>query len=244
MRGEGERIVLIHGGITEDPEITFSKQNYLAHHHQLVVPDRRGYGNSPPREGPWTYDCDVADFIPLLGEGAHVVGASAGGLIALLLAGKQPSLVRSLTVIEPPAFSIARDYPAVAQFVETLKPVFQFALTPETFLLNFMRVLGQRIPEPVRLFPQQRKGVEAMMHEPEPWTVHLPLEALADLACPKLVVSGDWHPAFVMTANRLASCIRAERLVIKGAGHATQSTGQAFDERLKAQVLSSLEFSS
>lgn len=238
VEGKGERVILIHGGNTEDTAITWSEQRGLAHHYELVVPDRRGYGHSPRRDGPWTYECDVEDLIPLLGKGAHLVGSSAGGLIALLLAGKQPKLVRSLTVIEPPAFGIASDHPEVAKIIEALKPVFWSTSAPETFLLGFMKALGQYIPEPVRLLLQQRKGVEAMMQEPEPWTISLPLETLADLACPKLVVSGDWHPAFLITADKLAQSIQAERLTIKGAGHVTQNMGKPFNDRLQALISS------
>ena len=44
--------------------------------------------------------------------GAHLVGHSYGGVIALLAAARRPELLRSLTVVEPPALRVARGKPA------------------------------------------------------------------------------------------------------------------------------------
>jgi len=236
--GKGERIVFIHGGGIEDSGMIWSKQHDLANHYQLIVPDRRGYGRSPRREHQWTFENDVEDMLPLLGGRAHLVGSSVGGVIALLIAGQRPSSIRSLTVIEPPTFGIASDQVEVSKVIEAMRPVFRSASTPEAFLADFMRVLGWKVPEPMRLSLQERKRIEAMMKEPEPWDTDLPLEALAMLPCPKLVVSGDWHPAFAITADRLAQYLHAERLMIKGAEHAVQKIGKQFNDRLIALISS------
>ncbi len=58
--------------------------------------------------------------------------------------------------------------------------------------------------------------------------------ALARQPFPKLVVSGDWRPAFITTMNRLARRLAAQRLLIPGAGHGAQGSGQPFNERLLA----------
>ena len=232
--GEGERIVLLHGSNTEDVELIWSKQRSLADRYQLIVPDRRGYGQSPKREFPWTYENDVQDVMSLLGKGAHLVGLSSGGLIALLLTAQRPELVSSLTVIEPPVFGIAREHSEVAKVIEAMKPVYQSLSTPESFIVGFVKALGQTLPEPVHLSPQHRKGIEATMGEPEPWDVSLPLDALAALSIPKLVVSGDWHPAFIATADILAQRLHAERFLIEGAGHGAQGSGKPFNDRFEA----------
>src|SRR5919198_138719 len=76
-----------------------------ARYHMLLL-DRRGYGDSPPRATPATFDVRAFDtqaeeIADLLGEGAHLVGHSYGGLLSLLAAACRPDAVRSLTVIEP-----------------------------------------------------------------------------------------------------------------------------------------------
>ncbi|HEU5373972.1 MAG TPA: alpha/beta hydrolase [Ktedonobacteraceae bacterium] len=240
--GEGERIVFIHGGGIEDPGVTWAKQRELASHYQVIVPDRRGYGQSPQREeGPWTFEDDAADIRTFLGDQAHLVGFSVGGIVALVLAGLWPTSVRSLTLIEPPAFGIALDRSEVSTLVTSLRSVFHALSTPEAFLVNFMKTLGWQPPESLRLSPRQRRGIEAMMQEPEPWELEFPLEMLATLACPKLVVSGDWHPAFVITADCLAYQLHAERLLIQEMGHAAHQAGRIFNDRLIALVQSSVQ---
>jgi pimeloyl-ACP methyl ester carboxylesterase len=50
-------------------------------------------------------------------DGDHLVGHSYGGVITLLAAGRRPTAVRSLTVIEPPGTRVALGDPAVDRFV-------------------------------------------------------------------------------------------------------------------------------
>jgi pimeloyl-ACP methyl ester carboxylesterase len=46
--------------------------------------------------------------VTLLGEGAQLVGHSYGGLIAMCAAASRPDLVKSLTIVEAPAWAVAR----------------------------------------------------------------------------------------------------------------------------------------
>jgi pimeloyl-ACP methyl ester carboxylesterase len=234
----GERLVLIHGGNTTDPDEIWDAQRDLAAQYQLIIPHRRGYGRSPVRSPDWTYEAEIADLLPLLGEGAHVVGLSYGGILALLLAGHHPDRVRSLTVIEPPVFLLANDDPEVTRLIAALTPVYAASPTPEVFIAGFVQAFGEQLPADFQLSPQHRKGVEATMHEPAPWTIPLPFDLLARLPLPKLAVSGDWLPAFITTIDRLAQRIAAERLLIAEAGHGAQGSGQPFNGRLLALMQS------
>ncbi len=239
----GERLLLIHGGNTADPDELWTEQAELASHYQLMIPHRRGYGLSPLRGPAWTYQEDVADLLPLLGEGSHLVGLSYGGLLALLLAEQQPALVRSLTVIEPPAFDVASNHPEVARLIAALTPVYQDSQTPEVFIRGFVQALGESVPETFQLAAQHRKGITATMGEPAPWTIPLPLDYLARQRFPKLVVSGDWHSAFIVTSDRLAERLNAQRLLIPNTGHGAQGSGAPFNERLLALIQEAREAS-
>lgn len=87
---------------------TFGQQRALADEFRLNLLDRRGYGKSPaaPAIG-WPTDAgDVAGLLTELG-GAHLVGHSPGGTVALLAAALAPHAVRSLVAVEPSVWGIA-----------------------------------------------------------------------------------------------------------------------------------------
>ena len=235
--GTGAPVVLIHGSTSADPGIVWSRQRELTSRYQLLVPDRRGYGASPTVERN-DFEVDIRDTIALLGAGAHLVGLAYGGVIALLAAARRPDLVRSLTVIEPPAFAVARGHPAVERLIERMRPLYATGrqLSPEAFILGFARAYGEHPEEPILLSPQHRKAIQATMGEPPPWEAAIPLDALAAAGFPKLVLSGDWHPALEVVADILARRLGAQRAVISGAGQAVQRTGRPFNRRLEALI--------
>ena len=70
------------------------------------MPNRGGYPPGPVLER-IDFEEQAVELAPLLEDGAHLVGHSYGGVISLLIAARYPKRVRSLTVSEPPAFSIA-----------------------------------------------------------------------------------------------------------------------------------------
>ncbi|MHA5054780.1 alpha/beta fold hydrolase [Streptomyces sp. SD15] len=83
--------------------------------------DRRGHGPSGDAPGDFSsdFEVDTEDVLGLLEEagGAHVVGDSCGGVVALLAAGRRPDLVASLVVIEHGGLKVAEDAPLVAEAV-------------------------------------------------------------------------------------------------------------------------------
>jgi hypothetical protein len=72
-----------------------------------LLVDRRGFGASPA-DGRVDFERDAEDVAELLADGAHLVGHSYGGVVSLLAAARRPDAVRSLVLIEPPAFGVAR----------------------------------------------------------------------------------------------------------------------------------------
>lgn len=234
--GQGERILLIHGSNVDNPEMLWLRQQDLASNYQLLIPDRRGYGQSPPCLESQEFEQNIADIVTLLASGSHIVGHSYGGLLAMVAAYRYPHLIKSLTIIEPPAFGLTIDQPIVHQVVRKLQSVYQTATTPETFLLGFLRAMGNDIAGPLLLSPQHRKGVQATMKETVPWHILLYPQSLAGCPFPKLVVSGDWHPALILTADLLTQLLQADRLIIRGVGHDIQKTGKPFNDRLASLI--------
>jgi pimeloyl-ACP methyl ester carboxylesterase len=221
--GEGERVVLVHGSGHRDN--AWSDQLPLAERYRLVLPYRRGYPPSPP--GDPDFEADARDAAELLGDGAHLVGHSYGGVASLVAAGLRPDAVRSLTVIEPPAFGVARGNSAVEDLISRLHGVYEHT-DPEAFDQAFYAALGVDRPYE-RLDEKLRAVAEARMRERPPWEAEIPFERLEDI--PALVVSGGWSPAFDAVCAVIAERLGAERAVFTGQGHGPQHA-QGFNERL------------
>ena len=117
----GPRVVLVHGsmqGSSVGGAQHFAAQERLAERGwRLVVPDRPGHGLSPSPGRPDDAEADGAWVADLLEDGAHLVGHSFGGCVALAAAAKRPQAVRSLTLIEPALQNLAPRDPRVRRFV-------------------------------------------------------------------------------------------------------------------------------
>ncbi|NLE22199.1 MAG: alpha/beta hydrolase [Actinobacteria bacterium] len=181
---QGSEVLLVHGSVANG-EMTWGEQRPLADRWQLVVIDRRGYFPSAPIDHE-DFAEDVPDVVELLGQGAHLVGHSYDAVISLLAAAERPEAVRSLTVIEPPAFGVTLDHPAVKAF----------AASPAAAAA-----------------PAERGAADV---ERDPTEAVIPLERLREAEFPKLVVSGAHSAAFdavcdVLEKEAFLSSAEAER---------------------------------
>lgn len=240
--GKGPRVVLVHGGGTGGT-IAWQRQLPLAERFNLVIPWRPGYGPSPsaPRED---FEREADLVIELLGDGAHLVGQSYGGVIALLAAAKRPEAVLSLSVVEPGAIGVARGYPVVDRFEAALAKVArEFGQgDPEQFLRATFAVLDPDVELPRPLPPPLQVAAERLRILRPPSEAVIPVEALRAARFPKLVVNGGkTSEAFVTIAAVLAERIGAERFTIADAGHATQLAAEQFNPRLEAFLLAAEE---
>jgi pimeloyl-ACP methyl ester carboxylesterase len=214
------RAVLLHGDVS-GAEATWSRQEPLGEGFHVIAPDRRGYGASPPGERE-DFDVDAVDVIALLGEGAHLAGHSYGGVVALVAAARRPELVRSLCLIEPPAFAVARDVPAVAALLAEQNAHLARGpeLSDEDFLAGFIASVGGdpgRVPRPLTpLLAQHTRVLRGFRHPAE---AEVDLAALAQAAIPTLVVSGGHSAAFEAICDAMAEGLGAERITIPGAQH-------------------------
>lgn len=102
--GAGPAAVLIHGlgGASGNWAELASLLSTQADIHVIDLP---GYGLSPPtttgRHDLATMRRVLVAYLELLGQPAHLLGNSMGGLLSVLVAGERPDLVRSLTLISP-----------------------------------------------------------------------------------------------------------------------------------------------
>ena len=101
-QGAGEPLVLFHGGLSTNETWAAQIPDFAAR-FRVVAPERRGHGHTPDGEGPLSYDLMAEDMIGFLetvvGEPAHIVGWSDGGIVGLIVAMARPDLVRKLVAI-------------------------------------------------------------------------------------------------------------------------------------------------
>jgi pimeloyl-ACP methyl ester carboxylesterase len=232
---QGSPILLVHGSVTNG-EMTWSEQRPLAERWRLSVVDRRGYFPNPPADGE-DFEVDAADIAELLGAGVHLVGHSYGGVVALLAAARRPRAVRSLTVIEPPATSVATESAQVRRFAnDTRRYWARGPSDPEEFLRGFLRLAGSSAQLPSPLPPPLLQSARVLMGQRSPGEAVIPLDQLRRAPFPKLVVSGAHNSAFDRICDALQKGLDAERAVIRGAGHSVPRTGAPFNDRLEAFV--------
>lgn len=217
------RLVLVHGSVT-NAALSWGGQAALADRFELVLPNRPGFPPSPPVERV-DFDADAVWLEGIVQPGDHVVGHSYGGVVTLLAAPHLP--LASLTVIEPPAFGIARGDPAVEHWLDGAAALPRDSV--RTYLEAFLRHVGAPFPLPDPLPPDLQQGAEAFYSERRPDEAVIPLEPLP---YPVLVVTGDHEPAFEAVADVLCARLHGERLVLPGAGHAVQRAA-GFNEAIR-----------
>jgi pimeloyl-ACP methyl ester carboxylesterase len=222
--GEGEPVVMVHGsfGWGED---TFGKQRPLSDHYKLLLVDRRGFGKSPQAIRV-DFAPDAQDIAEILGDGAHLVGHSYGAVVSLVAAARRPRAIKSLTVIEPPAFQIARDDPVVAGAIQHYGAIYETGMksTPQQFYASFT---GRNLNTIPSLSEDDTRAIRSSMTERPPWEADIPLEEIVQSSYPKLVVSGGRQRnsrgmAFVKICDILEKDLRAQRLVFEGTAHNPQ----------------------
>lgn len=105
VRGEGEPVVLVHGGLLADENAPLLGESSLNDGYRVINYHRRGFAGSSRPPGRATIGDQAADLRALLDhlgiERAHLVGHSLGGVIAVQLALDAPERVQTLTLLEP-----------------------------------------------------------------------------------------------------------------------------------------------
>jgi pimeloyl-ACP methyl ester carboxylesterase len=227
-------LLLVHGSVVNG-EVTWGAQRPLEERFELVVPNRRGF---PP--GPDVERVDFEDEAVWLEQfvepGTHLVGHSYGAVVSLFAAVRYAGQLRSLTVIEPPAFGLARGNPDADAFVEGAVGLWEAGpRDPDAFLRRFLAAVGSSLP-PGRFSPALLQGARMLMLERHPWEAEIPLDALAAAPFPTLVVSGAHSEPFDIVCDVLAARLGAERAVLPGAGHSVQRLGEPFNALLTSFV--------
>jgi pimeloyl-ACP methyl ester carboxylesterase len=233
--GSGPPVLMIHGSIVGGAA-SFQHQMALAERWTLLVPNRPGFGASPPLAR-GDFELEGPLMAALLGEaGAHLVGHSYGAVIALFAAAARPEAVRSLTISEPGCLNIAAGRADVDRQIENGKRLYANAeaLGPMGFLSHFRGGVGSTHHTPERLDGELLRGAELAMRERPPWQAEPPWRALHEAPFAKLVISGGHSPVFEAVCDEAARRLDARRATVSGRGHTIPATGAPYNECLEA----------
>jgi pimeloyl-ACP methyl ester carboxylesterase len=201
---------------------------------RLIVPDRPGHGRSPDPGRPDDAEADGAWLAELLEDGAHLVGHSFGGCVALSAAVRRSTAVRSLTLIEPAMHALAASDPRVRPL---LLRMLLLRLVPAAARARRALALLGIPPELAPPGPEALRRVGRSLGRiriPPKRTLARELALLERAGIPLLVVTGGWSPAFEATADVVAAAGRGRRTVIRCPHHFPQLVSDEFNRALEA----------
>ncbi|MGH9095508.1 MAG: alpha/beta fold hydrolase [Acidimicrobiales bacterium] len=234
----GPRVVLIHGGVQGSGvggDRLYAAQKPLASRGwQLLVPDRPGHGRTPARGAADDAETDGEWAADLLGDGAHLVGHSFGGCVAVAAASRRPEVVRSLTLIEPAMQNLAMRDPQVWRFgVRAGRAI--VARDPARRLARFSDLVG--IPPEIgeRASPEEQARMGRALRRlkvPSKATLTRQLGELRRHATPLLVVTGGWSPAFTAIGNAVAATGGGVHRIIHSPHHFPHLISEGFNDVL------------
>jgi pimeloyl-ACP methyl ester carboxylesterase len=232
---EGQLAVLVHGGAQGSASAghaNFSHQKPLAEQSwRLLVPDRPGHGQSPNPGRPDDAEADAAWVAQLLGDGAHLMGHSFGGLVALGAAAKRPQAVRSLTLIEPALFAVATGSPVVRKQLMRMAASMILPFSKAEKARRLMKLLG--IPDGVFTLSEAdltaMGGALTQIKFPPKATIGRWIDTVAAARIPLLIVSGGSNAAFVATGEIVAARGGGKHAVIPAEHHFPQWSGEPFN---------------
>lgn len=211
VHGDGEPVVLLHGGLaTVD---TWGAQvEALSRHYRVYTPERRGHGRTADVPGPISYAAMAADTVAWLEAmsvpKASLIGWSDGGVVAALVAITRPDLVHKLVIIGQ---YLSRD----GEWPSSRAELDESAADPET-LSMFQQLHAPLSPDGPDHFPVVYEKVMRMWRdEPE-----IPLSDIAAIAAPTLIMQGDGDWVRVEHSALLSRTIPdAQLAVVPGTSH-------------------------
>jgi pimeloyl-ACP methyl ester carboxylesterase len=232
-------VVLVHGGAQGSArrgDQHFSRQSWLAAEGwRVIVPDRPGHGLSPSPGRPDDAEADGLWVADLLGDGAHLVGHSFGGSVALAAAALRPGAVLSLTLIEPAMHALAVGDPGVQEFFKGMMAVHAGEPSAAEFASRFLKLVGlpAEVWEPLNTDELERIGqaIRRMKLPSADW-LRTSLENIKARGIPVLVVTGGWSPAYEAVGDVVSGLCGAARVVVASDHHLLHSASDEFNQRL------------
>ena len=235
--GKGAPVVFVHGAVG-DLRLWEPQREAFSKGHRFVAYTLRYHGTvSWPDEGKQysaaTHAADLAALITGLKAGpVHLVGLSYGGLIAAMVATKEPQLIRTLTLAEPALFSVLAESPdgkaALEQWSTGAAPMMAAIKTGDALgaTKQLIALVTGESPENFDKMPAELRQIVTDNARTLPLLfaaplVPVPCDTLRGVKVPTLFVRGQRTPEFFAKTNEFAGrCIAGSRqAVVSGASH-------------------------
>jgi len=232
-QGRGPAVVFVHG-IPVDHRVWDGQREVVSEHNSYLAIDQRYFGASPWSDDGRNYSLathvnDLAAFIEQLGSPrVHVVGASYGGAVALVLAVKRPELVRSLFLYDPALVSVVSDPAAKLVLAEERQEITTMQTDDPKQQVRIFAEWANNQPGQFNTWPLT--ALHQMMFEnartlalsraaPPPTPVSC--QELSAIRVPVCVLRGEsTRKYFTIIAQQVHDCIPNSRLiVIPGSRH-------------------------
>lgn len=183
IRGEGEPLLLLHGGLGQIEMFT-PVMPVFTDHRQVIAVDLQGHGRTPlgnrPIELP-DIGADLAVLVKQLGyDKVDVFGYSFGGGVALNMAANAPDRVRRLVILSAP-------YAQNGFFPEMLPQQAAVGAGMAEMMKDTPMFLSYKAVAPdVSEFPKLLDAMGALMRKPIDYS-----DAVAKLTMPVMLMYGD-----------------------------------------------------
>lgn len=100
--GSGEPILFLHSGLQTGATDFEQQQKYFTENYRVIAADLRGHGQSTASDFSNYLEDSAEDIIETLADlnldSVHIVGASLGALVGLVVAKRHPDYVKSFTM--------------------------------------------------------------------------------------------------------------------------------------------------
>lgn len=181
----------------------------LCREHDVVAYDLPGHGRSPGNPADWTLDKAAATLAQVVRSvapaGAHLVGLSVGGMISQAMTLAQPSLVRSLTLIDTAAAFAEEGRVGMRARARMAREGGMQAVLPSTLQRWFTDETMVRRPDLIDRVTKTLLADDPLVHAAM-WDMISALDLVSQLHridCPTLILVGERDPSSPPSAAQL-----------------------------------------
>jgi pimeloyl-ACP methyl ester carboxylesterase len=209
IHGEGQPLVLIHGG-GSTIQTTFGRVlPVLAKSHKVIAVEMQAHGRTADIERPLTFEQDADDIAALLRylkiDSANIFGFSNGASTTLQFAIRHPGLARKIVI----ASTFYNKHGAPPGFWDMMnKPTFEGM--PQQLKEGFLKVNA----DTNALYQMYERDVARMQAFPD-----ISLEQLKSITAPAFIIIGDRDVVTPEHATEMRRHLSNSRLAIIPGGH-------------------------